>query len=50
MHLVSVLLALRAVSYLAIIAMQHINLLCHCLLGNYPKVSWESHGAAPFWD
>jgi hypothetical protein len=48
MHLVSVLLALRAVSCLAVIAMQHIDLLYHCLLGNYPEVSQESHGAAPF--
>jgi hypothetical protein len=48
MHLVGVLLALWAVSCLAVVAMQHINLLCHCLLGNYPEVSWESCGAAPF--
>jgi hypothetical protein len=47
MHLVNVLPALWAVSYLAVIAMQHINLPHYHLLGNYPEVSWESCGAAP---
>jgi hypothetical protein len=39
MHLVSVLLALQAISCLAVVAIQYINLLCYYLLGNYPKVS-----------
>jgi hypothetical protein len=47
-HLVGVLLALWAVSCLAVVAMRHIDLLCYYLLGNYPEVSQESHGAAPF--
>jgi hypothetical protein len=46
-RLVDVLPALWAVSCLAVVAMWHIDLLCHHLLGNYPEVSWESCGAAP---
>jgi hypothetical protein len=47
MHLVGVLLILRAASYLAVIVIQHTNPLHHHLLGNCPEVSWESYGAAP---
>jgi hypothetical protein len=44
---VDVLPALRAVSCLAVIAMQHINLLHYHLWGSCPEVSWESYRTAP---